>query len=306
MKPTIGIIGGCGPLASVDIEYKILNATKRLLAPLLDQDYFNMLVFNNTQFSDRNDAITQNDQELFSQFLHCAKALHSIGANLLLIACQTAHVYLPKLKSVLKLPMIDIVEETVNYILRTFPNISKIGLLATEATQRKGLYQSILASYGIEVICASPDIQKRVMEAIYIIKTGMCLSKKERNLSNTHYSEKNQVKYHNLKEHPYRNILLEKSIPNPIVTIQEAMDYLANKGCQQIILGCTELPLLLPYLEGEEYSAQLIDPNTIVSESAVAFLHRLEKDSAAIQSVFEPEHKFETTGNDEVLKLCVE
>lgn len=278
MKPTIGIIGGCGPLATVDIENKILKATGNLLGPLIDQHYFNMFVFNYTQFSDRNDAISINDSSLSNHFLHYAKLLESIGANLLLIACQTAHVYLPRIKPFLKLPIVDIVEETVGFIGKSFPHINRVGLLSTEVTQKKQLYQNALASYNIEVVSISSEIQRKIMEAIYIIKSGVNLSNANDKLiiNNSHYDITNGIKYPEIKSHPIRRILLNKSVPNPLITILEAIQYLEKQGCEHVILGCTELPLILSYLEEENCHAQLIDPNTIVAESAVLLAHKLE------------------------------
>jgi aspartate racemase len=278
MKPTIGIVGGCGPLATVDIEYKILKATKRLLYPLLDQNYFNMLIFNYTQFSDRNDAIAINDKTLFGEFLRCARALESIGINLLLVACQTAHVYVPGLKSAIDLPIVDIIEETVGSIVKSFPRISKVGLLSTEATQNKQLYQNALASYNIEVVSVSAEIQSKMMEAIYIIKTGVSLIKGKNFLNNSQYCIQNEIKNPKIRNHPYRRILLEKKFPNPLTTIQEAIHYLANNECQHVILGCTELPLILPHINLKKIGVNLIDPNTIVAESAVILANKLEQE----------------------------
>ena len=277
MKPTIGIVGGCGPLATLDIEHKILNATKRLLSPLLDQDYFNMLVFSYTQFSDRNDAITINDKTLSDQFLRCARTLESVGVDFLLVACQTAHVYLPDLKSDINLPILDIIEETVSNIVKYLPRISKVGLLSTEATQKKKLYQSILAFHNIEVVNVSAEIQTKIMEAIYIIKTGASFVRGKRLLNNNQYCVNNQIKYSQIKNHQYRCILLEKFLPNPLTSIQEAIYYLADNGCEHVILGCTELPLILPHINLKKIGINLIDPNNIVAESAVILANKLEQ-----------------------------
>lgn len=279
MKPTIGIIGGCGPMATVDIEHKILKATQRLLHPLIDQDYFNLVVYNRTQFYDRNDAITFDQKNLFDEYLHCTNALISVGVDIILIACQTAHVYLPKLQQYIKIPIIDIVQETSLYISKLSPRISKVGILSTEATQREKLYHRSLADYDIEVIPIPPHIQKKLMEAIYIIKTGVNLADKPSVMPNEHYSVMNEKKYFDLKKHPYRKILLQKYIPNPIIVIKEAIDYLADNGCKYVILGCTELPLVLPYIDIKELDVILIDPNTIVSESVVSLAHKLEQTS---------------------------
>lgn len=304
MKPTIGIVGGCGPLATVDIEYKILNATKRLLFPLLDQNYFNMLVFSHTQFADRNDAITINDTTLLDQFLRCARALESIGIDLLLVACQTAHAYIADLKSALDLPIIDIVEETVSQVVKGFPSISKVGLLSTKATNKKKLYQNALAPYNIEVISASKEIQNKIMEAIYIIKSGIGFIKGKRLLNNNQDFINEQIQYPQIKNHPYRRVLLEEFLPNPLITIQEAINYLASKGCEHVILGCTELPLILPHIDLKKTGIKLIDPNTIAAESAVIFANKLEQEKM-IHIIPSP-NDTNKVNNSRILKLCVE
>jgi len=305
MKPTIGIIGGCGPLATVDIEYKILKATKRLLSPLLDQNYFNMLVYNYTQFSDRNDAIVKNDKTFSDQFLRCAQTLASIGADMLLVTCQTAHVYISDLKSAINLPIVDIVEETVASIIKSSLNIPKVvGLLSTEATQKKQLYQNALASHNVEVVSVSTEIQSKIMEAIYIIKTGTNFIKGKKQLNNTQYCINNKIKYPEIKYHPYRRILLEKFYPNPLTTIQEAIHYLANKGCEYVILGCTELPLILSHINLEKLGVNLIDPNTIVAESVVMLANKLEQQR--MSNIKSSVNGANEINNSEVFKLCAE
>jgi len=303
MKPTIGIVGGCGPFATVDIEYKILNATKRLLSPLLDQHYFNMLVFNYTQFFDRNDAITINNSTLLDQFLQCARRLESIGIDLLLVACQTAHVYVPDLKAAIDLPIVDIVEETVGHIVKNFPGISKVGLLSTKATHNKQLYQDALASYNIEVVSTPIEVQSKIMEAIYIIKTGASLVKGKKLLNNSQYCTDNQIKYSQIKNHPYRRVLLEKFLPNPIATIQEAIYYLVDNDCKHVILGCTELPLILPHINIKKIGINLIDPNTIVAESAVTLANKLEQEK--MTSIISSINDTNEINDKKALKLCV-
>ncbi|MBN8523114.1 MAG: aspartate/glutamate racemase family protein [Rickettsiales bacterium] len=278
MKPTIGIIGGCGPLATLDIESKILEATKKLINPIIDQDYFNLLVFNYTQFSDRNDTIIFTQKSLLDQYLFCVKSLVKIGVDILLIACQTAHVYLPELKKNTNILIVDIVEETIRYINAISPSIVRVGLLSTEATQKCKLYQDKLISYDIEVVTIPASIQKAIMQAIYIIKTGISLIDGEMQLTNHCYNKIDKERFCSLKKHPYKKILTKKSVPNPIITIIEAINYLARNGCTYVILGCTELPLILPYINTQKLNAKLIDPNNIVAESIVGLAYRLYKE----------------------------
>jgi aspartate racemase len=278
MKPTIGIIGGCGPLATLDIEHKILKATQKLLHPLVDQDYFNLLVFNRTQFHDRSDAISSgHTSSLLNEYLDCAKSIESVGVDVLLIACQTAHVYLQELQNNIKVPIIDIVQEVSHYTSNISAHIQKVGLLSTEITQKEKLYQKTLTPYGVDVITVPSHIQKKLMEAIYIIKAGINLLDNIE-LINEHYHVNKTTRQTELENHPYKSVLLKTTLPNPVIIIKEAITYLANQGCKHVILGCTELPLVLPHINLEELDVVLIDPNTIVAESAVYIADKLEKE----------------------------
>ncbi|WP_323733341.1 aspartate/glutamate racemase family protein [Candidatus Bandiella euplotis] len=58
--------------------------------------------------------------------------------------------------------------------------------------------------------------------------------------------------------------------------IKEAVHYLIDSGCNNVILGCTELPLALPYIDMTDVS--LIDPNTIIAQSAVRLAGKLEQE----------------------------
>ena len=133
-KTTIGIIGGCGSYAAIDIQNKLLKVTKELCHAKIDQDYFNTVIYQYTQFPDRNDAICLSNTSLYDKYLECAKKLKSIGVDLLLIACNTAHVNIEKLRDDLGIPIVNMVQETARFTINNFSNIKKIGLLSTEAT----------------------------------------------------------------------------------------------------------------------------------------------------------------------------
>jgi len=274
--PTIGIIGGCGPLATVDIEKKILEATYYLIKPFTDQDFFNLIVYNNAQFTDRNDDITQNKNLLLNEFIACSKKLINIGIDVLLIACQTAHVYLPNIRKSINVPILDIVQETAKHINKNLPNVKKIGLISTESTKKQCLYQNSLLPYGIEVITLNSSLQQYVMEAIYIIKTGINLTSQERVIKNTNYPKFIKEDHVSLVNHPYKKVLLQQYLPNPVKIIQDAIDYFIQLDCNYIVLGCTELPLLLNQIIIDKNNTFLIDSNKIIADSAVLFASEIK------------------------------
>lgn len=255
-RPIIGIIGGCGPIATIDIEKEILQSTQRIARPLLDQDYPSLIIYQYTQFHDRNDAECFKGKSPYRQYLNCANKLISIGANILLFACNTAHIYIKSLKKKIKVPIINMIDEVAKHSKTNYPNIIKIGLLSTEATDKAKLYQNAFKEHNISIITPNNTIKKQVMQAIYLIKSGIN-NQKTKNINNN--SE--------ISNHPHKKILLNQKLPNPKDLINNAIKHLKEKGCNYIILGCTELPLIINEIKNNKVI--LINPNKIVAEAVV-------------------------------------
>ena len=112
------------------------------------------------------------------------------------------------------------------------------------------------------------------MEAIYIIKSGIELKAKLNFIPNKFYLQKNLRNINEIKKHPYKKILLNKFLPNPIKVIEEVTKYFTDQKCNNIIMGCTELPLTLPYINKK---VNYIDPNQIISEAAIKLIANLNK-----------------------------
>lgn len=276
MKPAVGVIGGSGPLATLDIEKKILSATQKLASPLTDQDYFNLVVFNYSETYDRSDSVFFGRPDPLTQYVKYITSISALSVDLILLACNTAHMHLPILREKTEIPIISIIEKTTEYLRTTFPDCYKVGLISTKATSEKKLYHNLLARHGIETVTLEEPTQNLVMEAIYLIKAGTDLHRQELRIENTNHISKIHLEQINiLKKHPHKCILLEENVPNPSLIVREAIKELKNKGCDQIIFGCTELPLVLPYLE-KEPDLQFIDPNTIIAEAIVRALQDIE------------------------------
>lgn len=277
-QPTIGIIGGCGVMATIDIENEIVKAAQRLMFPLTDQDYPNLLVYQYTQFHDRNDAICFNCNSPNKQYIDCANKLASIGAEVLIFACNTAHVYIELLQKKIKIPVINMIQEVVEFATNKFPELSnkaKIGLLSTVATKQKKIYQKAFASKKISIITPDTKIMKQVMQAIYLIKIGIHSRSYLEQTFNKIYSNSYWLKKTlQFKDHPYKKILIPKNFVDPSVLIYNAIQHLSAKGCTHIVLGCTELPLVIKNRQlncGKKQKIILINPNKIIAEAVVNF-----------------------------------
>ncbi len=162
-KKTIGILGGMGPMATVEFFRRLVDATPART----DQEHLHILIDNDPRVPDRTDAILRSGPSPIEALAAMAKRLERAGADLLAMPCNTAHVYLEELRASVSIPVLDMIRETVATIDR-----SPVGLLATDGTLRAGLYQRACEDGGIRVVVPDPADQRSVMGAIERIKRG--------------------------------------------------------------------------------------------------------------------------------------
>ena len=157
---TVGIIGGMGPAATLDLMDRML----RLSFGKSDQDSVRMLVDNNPLLPDRNLAIAGKGPSPGPQLAEMARGLEKSGADFLVIACNTAHAFAPDIRAAVSIPLLDMIAETVA-ALPAGP--APVGLMAAAGCLDAGLYQKALAGRTILL----PDCQA-LMTLLYDIKTG--------------------------------------------------------------------------------------------------------------------------------------
>jgi len=159
---TIGIIGGMGPLATVDLYKKIVLKTKAEL----DQEHIHVLIDSNTNIPDRTKSIISRAESPLNEMIKSAKNLENSGADFLIMSCNTAHYYYNDLCQAINIPFLNMLEETVKFIERTYGKNIIAGLLATDGTISTGIYDEYLNKSNIKVI-KPQQTQKYVMEFIY-------------------------------------------------------------------------------------------------------------------------------------------
>lgn len=224
----IGILGGMGPEATVDLYNHIINMTPASK----DQDHISALIFSNPKIPDRTASITAAESEKIIQYLQeSARVLAKGNADFIVIPCNTAHKYFTEIQEVVKIPVINMIEETVNYIIENLPGAREVGLLGTTGTLKTNLYQEYLKRHNITALVPDENIQNEyVMKAIYdFIKAGKDINQAE-------------------------NLL------------KEAIKSLKSPAREKVIMGCTEIPLALK----KSYDGVvLINPTKILAEIAV-------------------------------------
>lgn len=159
---------------------------------------------------------------------HAALSLERAGADVLVLATNTMHKVAEAMMQNVKVPLIHIVEATARRIQAA--GITKVGLLGTSYTMTDNLYPDILANYGIDVMTPPEDVQAEINRIIF---DGLCLGK---------FSDKAKAYY------------------------LDAMQTLNTQGAGGMVLGCTEIGLLVQQTDTE---IPLFDTAQIHIEAAV-------------------------------------
>ena len=164
-----GILGGMGPEATVDLMSRVIRAT-----PATDDaDHVRMVVDNNPQVPSRIRALLVGDGESAGPCLQdMARRLEAWGVDFLAMPCNTAHYYYPEIRRAVSIPVLNMLDLSAETVSGLHPDSRTVGLLASSATIRLGLYQEALARHGLEAVKPQAETQDALMAAIRGIKTG--------------------------------------------------------------------------------------------------------------------------------------
>lgn len=167
-KMVVGILGGMGPEATVDLFAKVVRST-----PVSsDQDHLRIVIDNNPRIPDRQRAILENGPSPAPMLIETAKNLVAAGADFIVMPCNTAHYWIDEIRRAVTIPVVDMIEETAKEIVRSHPSMKTIGIMAASGTVRSGLYQRRLRDVAIKAISPTDEDQAKLMQAIYSVKAG--------------------------------------------------------------------------------------------------------------------------------------
>jgi len=164
----VGILGGMGPEATIDLFAKIVDSTKAKK----DEDHLRIIIDNNPKMPSRLDAILSGGPSPVPAMVETARNLERAGANFIVIAANTAHWFHESVQAGVSIPVLHIIKETVQWTKNNIPDISTVGLLATTGTVRTKMYERHYAEAGIRVLVPNEKDQSRVMELIFAFKYG--------------------------------------------------------------------------------------------------------------------------------------
>lgn len=237
-RAVIGILGGMGPLATADLYTKVIQSTPAKT----DQEHIPVVIWADPRVPDRTDALLGKGEDPTPWLVYGAQQLAGMGADFIVIPCNTAHAFLDDVQPEVERPILSMIEGAADAIVERYPQAKVAGLLATSGTIASEMYQKALRERGIDTIVPDNDIQRRcVMGAINQVKAGR----------------------------------FERSATNLLV---EAGESLASRGANVLLAACTEIPVVL---QQRHINTPLVDATDTLALLAVSTaLHLEEMDRA--------------------------
>lgn len=206
-EKVIGILGGMGPEATLDLFSKIIANTPAAK----DQDHLRVVIDSNPKVPDRTAAILRGGESPVPAMEAGLQALRRAGADFVVIPCISAHFFLDELQRGGTLPILSMLDVTTEHIREHHLHIRTIGMLATTGTLQGGRFRENLQQRGIAVLTPAAADQERVMAAIYEIK-GAAAGRSRAEIGSE---------------------------------IRGIAARLVQRGAQGVVAGCTEIPLVL-------------------------------------------------------------
>ncbi len=197
-------LGILGGLGPMSTVY-FCELLNRHTAATCDADHIDMLISSRATTPDRTAYILDKSApDPLPVMLSEAHRLEAAGVDLIVVPCNTAHYFYDRLAKDCKTPILNIIDETCAHL--SWIGTKTFGLLATVGTVRSGSYERFCTPR--ELTCITPDEEEQAIIT--------------------------QIIYGQIK----------KNRPADMVAFCRVVDSLRRRGCEKIVLGCTELSLL--------------------------------------------------------------
>ena len=165
----IGVLGGMGPLATLDFFSKVISATPAKG----DADHVPMMIQSDPRIAPRPAAILGEGRSPLPELLAGRDRLISAGAMALVMPCNTAHFWYADLLNGCTVPFLSIVDASVNELSQLADAGSKIGIIATRATLAAQIFDPALIRSGYTVMLSSEtEMNTLVLPGIELVKAG--------------------------------------------------------------------------------------------------------------------------------------
>ncbi|PGZ56292.1 amino-acid racemase [Bacillus anthracis] len=162
----IGILAGMGPKSTGPFVDTVVAKCQTIYGAKHDMDFPHMMIYScpTPFYMDR----PIDHEAMKKAIIKGAQKLESTGVEFIAMPCNTAHLYFEELQRSLSIPILNIVDETLQAIPK---NVKRVALLATEATVQAGIYQDGITKRDIEYI-HHETWQEMINQIITYIKYG--------------------------------------------------------------------------------------------------------------------------------------
>jgi len=225
----VGMVGGIGPESTLDYYKGILDGYRVRTA---GDDYPPMIIDSLNLAEMYSLASNKDWAEFTNRLVDSIKNLAAGGAEFAIMAANTAHIVFDEVNSQSPLPLVSIVDETCKYAKSK--DCKRVVIFGTAFTMSSGLYSKAFAKYGIDAYVPTEDEQKAIHNIIFP----------------------------NLQE----GIVLPE---DKSTMLQIANRMIAEKNADALILGCTELPLIM---KENDLDALILDTTQIHIDAIVSYL----------------------------------
>lgn len=225
---TIGLLGGMSWESSLEYYRLINQGVKARLGGFHSAE----ILLYSVDFAEIERLQHINDWARLADILVAAgQALQRGGADCLVLCTNTMHKLAPELQQTLAMPMLHIADATANAVKAA--NINTVGLLGTRFTMEETFYAGRLRDqYGLNVLVPDAEEREQVHQVIF------------------------------------QELCQGQILPTSRETYQNIIRHLAQNGAQGIILGCTEIGLLL---KADDCDLPLFDTTLLHAQAAVDF-----------------------------------
>lgn len=196
-----------------------------------DQEHIPLLLRNDPRIPDRSAALMSGGASPLPSMVRGIAMLEDAGADCIAIPCNTAHLWFPQLRAASRARLLHIVESVVLDLRRQGVEGGAVGVLGTPATLAHGLYQNALIDAGHRVLTPVPGALRDCVEAIAAVKANR--------------------------------------LDEAFDAVARSIRALIHGGAQAVVLGCTELPLAMPFQRRDEFGIVLTDSIDALARHAV-------------------------------------
>jgi len=201
----IGVIGGLSWVSTAEY-YRLLNKMTQEKLGGVNSARLSIESVNRQKYV--RHVIDEKDEVAAAEIiLDAARCLERAGADFIVISCNDVHRFVPKIEPVVSIPILHIAEATAEAIRKA--EIDTVGLVGVRKTMEEGFYSEVLRCHGISTLIPNDDERTHIHDSIY-----------------------NEL---------VKEVFLDATRRKYV----EIFDGLQSRGAGGIVLGCTEIPLLI-------------------------------------------------------------